>query len=358
MAFAKRGIHTVLTGQVTGTLTDFVVLVSLTNNDFKQAGGGGYVANVNGYDIRFFSNYGLSSPLPFELEYYDAATGTIVFWVLNSAVADGLVFYSGFGDAALNTNASSTSTWPSCYKMVSHFPNGSTLSYKDSTSNAFDLSGANAPTAGTGPIDGGMHLALSSVQYATRAAAAITGFPCTLSAWAKVDNTTSASKMMVSVTNASSNEGFGLDFIAGINQYTRAIAVSSGGATVSAVNAFMPGLGPLDTTVWYFVQGVFIAIDNFLLYRDGSVLGTFGSGSGGANPTSLSATCAGAYLYSPSLVYGSFDGTLDETRITDTAVGPAQIAAEYNNQKPSAAFLSYASEAGGINSGMFMVLQN
>lgn len=132
MAFTRRGEFVV--PALPATLTDFPVLVSITNNDFKLIANGGYVANANGYDIRFFSNLLLTSALPFVLKFYDGTTGQIAFWVKLSTMTSGMSLYCGMGDAALNTNISSVSnTFTSIYNNVISFydAGGGTLGAKD-----------------------------------------------------------------------------------------------------------------------------------------------------------------------------------------------------------------------------------
>src|SRR5438105_3506069 len=61
-------------------LSDFPILVRITNNDLKHTSSGGYIQNINGYDIIFTSSDG-NTVIPHQLEKYDPITGELVCWV-------------------------------------------------------------------------------------------------------------------------------------------------------------------------------------------------------------------------------------------------------------------------------------
>jgi hypothetical protein len=73
---------TIDSSKVSGTsdLTDFPVLISLTNTSLKTTGNCGYVQNSNGYDI-IFSDATQTTRLDHEIEKYDSAAGELVAWV-------------------------------------------------------------------------------------------------------------------------------------------------------------------------------------------------------------------------------------------------------------------------------------
>ncbi len=122
MAFSYKATLTVDHTKVPTDQTDFPLLVFLTDTTLKTVGNGGQVQNASGYDIRFFSDALLTTALDFELVTYDGSAGTILFFVrlgtLSASVDN--VLYIGFGNAALNTNGSTTSTWSSGYRGVLH----------------------------------------------------------------------------------------------------------------------------------------------------------------------------------------------------------------------------------------------
>src|SRR5216684_4494683 len=77
---------TVNSGQVTGTQSNFPMLVLNPTASLKTVANGGRVQNSNGYDIIFVN--GAGTTLPFELvghgaanTTYSASTGNAEFWV-------------------------------------------------------------------------------------------------------------------------------------------------------------------------------------------------------------------------------------------------------------------------------------
>jgi hypothetical protein len=63
--------------QVTGSLTNFPVLVSVTLADLRTTANGGQVRNANGYDI-VFTTSGCNTTLTYERERYVASTGEFI----------------------------------------------------------------------------------------------------------------------------------------------------------------------------------------------------------------------------------------------------------------------------------------
>ncbi|MDR9414883.1 MAG: DUF2341 domain-containing protein, partial [Gracilimonas sp.] len=138
--FRKK--YVVNNGQVSGTtnLTNFPVLIELTDNDFRTTGNGGDVESPNGYDIVFTSDDG-STVLDHELVDYNASTGLIRFWVrfptLNATTDTEFFIY--YGNSSQTTDQSTSSTWDSSYQLVLHLDSGSltdaTVNGNDGTDN-------------------------------------------------------------------------------------------------------------------------------------------------------------------------------------------------------------------------------
>src|ERR1035437_3494308 len=146
----------------TADSTAFPVLVSINHTTFKDAAHSGHVTNnTTGYDIAFFSDSGLTTKIPWEVEYYNGTTGILIAWVNIATLSHTVntVIYVGYGNAGITT-AQNTSTngptyvWNSNFKGVWHLSNGTTLSPNDSTSNGTNGTVTGA-TAAAGLIDGG-----------------------------------------------------------------------------------------------------------------------------------------------------------------------------------------------------------
>jgi hypothetical protein len=122
--FNYRKTITIDSSKVTGDLTNFPVLVSLTNDmELRTTVDGGNVQNANGYDIIFRANDG--TDLDFEIEEYTSAGGgaTLVAWVripnLSSTVDTDIYIYYGNPDVTCS-QGNPAGVWDSNYTGVWH----------------------------------------------------------------------------------------------------------------------------------------------------------------------------------------------------------------------------------------------
>ncbi len=337
MSFAYEDIITVTSNAtlLPSTQTNFPVLYSVTDNSLKTVGNGGQVQNANGYDIRFFSDSGLSSAIPFELESYDGSAGTVVFWATPASTSLGLVYYSGFGDAALNTNASSTSTWNSDFKAVWHLADGSTLKLTDSTSNANTLvTSSSAPTATAGQIDGGANFVAASSQYLAKTTMSIGANNISLSAW--VYSTNFVNNMMV-LEQQAVNAQWELFFSGGS-------VLLRGGGTGNTLSTTAP-----SNSNWHHVAGTINGTSG-ALYIDGvATTGTVDAFTDAAHDVFISSFDGSNFF---------FDGKIDEARISKIARPADWITAEFNSQVNPGAFLSHNFQAVGGATGGGPLIRN
>src|SRR5215468_208172 len=58
--------------------SNFAVLINTTDNRFKTTGNGGHVQDPNGFDLRPYSDTGLTTSYTYQLEFYSASTGQVV----------------------------------------------------------------------------------------------------------------------------------------------------------------------------------------------------------------------------------------------------------------------------------------
>ncbi len=119
-------------------LFNYPVLVRLTNADLKHTSSGGYVTDINGYDIIFTSSDG-NTVIPHQLEHYDPVTGTLICWVqipvLSATVNTN--FYLYFSNNSVSTDQSTTAVWDLNYKGVWHL--NTTVNPPDWTATGSDL---------------------------------------------------------------------------------------------------------------------------------------------------------------------------------------------------------------------------
>lgn len=132
--------HTLVNGGA--DLTDGDWLYSVTDNDLRTVGNGGYVENANGYDIRFETTTG--TKLSHRVIYYDGTTGALIVLIKVPTLtyATDTEVKMWFGNSSVTTPEESTGAFNSNYKGVwpmSESPaDGPTL---DATSSGRDSDG-------------------------------------------------------------------------------------------------------------------------------------------------------------------------------------------------------------------------
>ncbi|MGB0725138.1 MAG: DUF2341 domain-containing protein, partial [Nitrosopumilus sp.] len=159
----RNKITVSLDSVISNELTDFPVLISLTDSDFTQA-------NSDGSDFVFTSSDG-TTVLDHEIEKFDSSTGEIIAWVNfptlpSSSATDIYIYYEG------NTSSvNPEDVWNDDYVVVWHLDQTSTGAsgeFKDSTSNGNDGKGGGGGDVGydsrriphvtDGQIGNGQHL--------------------------------------------------------------------------------------------------------------------------------------------------------------------------------------------------------
>ncbi len=347
MAQAYYTPYVVATGQVPSTQTSFPALVHLSDTRFKTIGNGGHV--VTGTDIRPYSNSSLATPLTYEMEFYDGTNGIWIGWVLISSLADAVTIYMGYGDAALNTDGSSTSTWPSQYKGVYHFPNGSSLGVNDSTSNA--LNGTNhSATASTGQIDGGISFNGSS-QYVSLGDPASVDFGSSdfaFSAW--INPTSNSTRAQILAKDVSGGRQFLWDIADNGTGSTRAVIFDGSGNNTAYDSGNI-----LSANTWAHL--VVVRSGNspgaFLLYKNGASQTFTWNGSSVDFPTTMQSTTTQLDIGRREFatVEDYFSGSMDELRISASAPSANWITTEYNNQNAPNTFWTKGTEVAVGGSG-------
>jgi hypothetical protein len=135
--------------QVTGDLTNFPVLVSLTDENL------GNHAQDDGDDIIFISSNG--QKLSHEIENYASTTGTLVTWVKIPSLSsdDDTVIYMYYGNTMVENQQAIENVWDDNYVGVWHMADSLTASTSDSIGNSANGSAiGTASTTALGKIDG------------------------------------------------------------------------------------------------------------------------------------------------------------------------------------------------------------
>ena len=125
-----RKMITINNSQIEEDLTNFTVLINITDNNLKNN------ALSNGDDIAFTNIYG-TVQYNHEIEHFDNSSGHLIAWVMIPQLSSSIntLLYMYYGNAGATNQQNIPGTWDSNYTAVWHFNNNSLA---DSTSNGYD----------------------------------------------------------------------------------------------------------------------------------------------------------------------------------------------------------------------------
>jgi hypothetical protein len=303
-------------------LTDFPLLIDLTNSLLRSESNGGHVANTNGYDIIFTGADG--SRLFSQTENYDPTTGSLTAWVripvLSAASTTTINIL--YGNNSIAADQSSDNVWTSNYKGVWHL-NGT--DYSDGTLYSNDGTESNT-SAVSGIIAGarGFNGSSSYVQVPTN------GFVPndnnqTISVWARYTTAPSGNRNLISFQNTAAASAIQLGF-----RNNRAVAWKWGG-TVLADGGPSP-----STNSWHYYVYTFDGTTS-RLYIDGVE-----AGNSTVAPQTAMPSEGNIGRYNPGEY---FAGDIDESRFSILPRTAGWVLTEYNNQSNPSAFISVGSES-------------
>ena len=329
--WTRRIPITVDSAQVGADLTDFPVLVSLTNATL------GSLAQADGSDIRFAAADGVT-PLDHEIERFDPGTGALVAWVRVPTVtsAADTTLYLLFGAANAPDQQTVRTTWDAAAAGVWHLardPAGTEPRADDSTTGNHDGQPVGAMTAGdlvAARIGRGLDLDgvddrvdTPPVELGGRAA-------LSMSAWVRPDTLGGDSVVLTQRSGATTYFDLSL---------TGAGAVAASVDTTGSGAVTATG-GSVGTGAWYHVAATW----------DGALLRVFLDGAEvDQQPATgqLTAPTDGIAIGAAPDGSNPFDGIVDEVRLATVARSAEWVAAARANGNNPGSFAS----AGGVQSG-------
>ncbi len=335
MAFLYYSPLSINAAQVPSTQTDFPVLVSVTSARFKTTGNGGHVANANGYDIRPYTDAGLTSAITgYELERYNGNTGELLMWVKVSSLSSSTTpFYLAYGDASIVTDASSTTTWSSSFLGVYHLKDGTTLDVNSATGTR---NGTNhSATAVSGQIDGAANVN-GSPQYVDIGTQTPTA-AVTLSAWVNSSNINTGTRWVLGSQHLSPNR-------------YQIIMITSAGKlecdVFASANVAYSGTGShtLVTGTWYYLTMTYDSSSGLIGYVNAGSDATVAA-NGALDIATNQETQIG---YNLAFATQAFIGSIDEARWASVARSANWITTEYNNQFSPGTFETLGAEVGTV----------
>lgn len=312
--------------------SSFTVLVSQTIAGLKATGSGGYVTDAQGDDISFTSDSGCATPLSWDpLETWSATTGAIVAWVKIASISSSVdtTFYICYGKASQTTfqGGSMGAAWDTNYKLVSHLPNGSSLTVLDSTSGGHNGTNTSA-TATAGQIDGAA--AFGGSAYVDYAQAAISGATsATFSFWLNTSVVMTRQVLLASGLGVCGSNGFA-DIETVGNNHVRMLTDS--GATPESAQNVTDGS-------WHFITGIYTPTTASIQVDNNSPTVTTGltnAAIGSSATLEFGSYCSGSALF--------LTGAMDELRISNSARTADWITSEYNNQSSPGTFITVGAE--------------
>jgi PKD repeat protein len=316
---------TIQKSQVSGTQTNFPVLISLSSDSDLQTR-----ARSDGHDILFTDSSG-TVVIPHEIEKYTSASGDLVAWVKVPTVSSSAntTIYMYYGNPASSDQQNKNGVWDANYKAVWHLNEGGTGTRYDSTANANNANPRNyAGTEGTtGQITGADRLHRSPTDYLESTSnIGITGNSArTISFWVNLDD-----------TNRNGMVGWGNN---GIQQEFE--------VAVRETHYFLWGYGAgndWDTAItpatgsWHYYTVAFDGTTTARWYVDGSLLGsttayTYATAN---SPVSIGYEYDGGRTTTDKTSY--LKGVIDEVRISSIARSADWVATENRDQASPATF--------------------
>jgi len=328
-----------------GGVTNFPILFSQTDNDLRFTASGGHVASSTAGEIVFTDVSG--TKLDHEIESYTSTTGALVAWIKVPSISatSPTTLYVYYGNSSATYQPTNSAVWSNGYAGVYHLGDGDSTAasfYKDSTSNArhstlTDSDGDSAQA--TGQVGNGMYFTVDD-DYITFPTGYF-GSPSamTISAWVNSTTTPNNTLDRYEIFNIGDHVNMWIDCTdtcgsAGLHGYwwyEPATATTVGGG------AALAGTG------WRYIvfsgaNGSQVAYVDAVVRGSNTVADTPDWANAG-EPSRLGQHQGGDL--------SSYNGLIDEARISTTNRSAAWTLTEFNNQSSPSTFYSYGSEDRG-----------
>ena len=325
--------------KVSATLTDFPVLVSVTDVDLKDTNNGGPI-QPDGDDILFLKTD--VTKLSHEIEEYDGSTGKLTAWVKIPSLSSSTdtEFYLYYGNSSCSSQQDAANVWDANYQGVWHLKesgNGTADEFIDGTSNGMHGqggggTGTRTPTQNTSGVIANAQTFDGSDDYIS--IGTINPNTITVSGWAK---TSSALKQEI-VNNQ--QDTWALRIVdAAVAPYPSFTVLTGVGYDIARATT-----NKYDGN-WHHFVGTF----------DGETVRLYVDGSEGATPNTdpsgnLNAVTGNVLIgIHANGTANPMNGGIDEVRISSTARDSSWIGTEYRNQNSPGTFMSFSSQtAAGV----------
>jgi hypothetical protein len=337
-----RKTLTINSNKVSADLTNFPVLVSLTDTDLSTH------AQADGDDFVFTLRDG--TVLKHEIESYASSTGTLVAWAkmptLSSSQDTDVFMY--YGNAGVASQEDAENVWDESFVLVQHLEEEGTGTRYDSTkfNNDASLAGYYEDNEATSNAKiGRAHWNQMNEGILIPDSSSISGLrAATLSGWINADNFGLNYPMLFGKSNFNDNREHRIRFETTAENISHHI--SNDGEDPATFENSIDYDGVIATGTWHYVVGTFDTDDSntLNLYIDGQHVDT---DTGEAGPIYNATSSFSIGSYGDVTTGYEFEGLIDEVRYANVARSADWIETEYNNQNDPASFFSHSSEETG-----------
>jgi Concanavalin A-like lectin/glucanases superfamily/Domain of unknown function (DUF2341)/Archaeal Type IV pilin, N-terminal len=347
-AWLFRKKITIKGSQVTGSHTDFPVLIYLVDGDLQ------FDALAGGNDILFTSWDG-TTKLPHELEFFNKQSGSLTAWVKVPSLTSGVdtVIYMYYDNPGASNQQDPANVWSNGYVGVWHLNetgSGAAGEFKDSTSHDLDGQGGEGegsyvPTRTTGKIASGQTFSNDLIDCGNNSLLDVPGNQLTLEAWVK--HSVSGATPYGILNHKGWWNGYSI--------WMQGDPSICGGGRTNCIQFNLPGdsyiyalitTGTLSSGTWHHVAGTY---DGTIMkvYIDSAVdVTTIAKSNSLTAPSPPENDMWIGHGDQPKGVAWSapWDGQLDEIRISNLGRSASWIATEYNNQNSPSTFITISTE--------------
>jgi hypothetical protein len=267
-------------------------------------------AQANFNDVLFTSSDKLTK-IPHEIESYNKSTGDLLVWVKVPvlSVSGNTIIFMYYGNPYSGDQRNLSGVWDASFKGDWHLPNGTTLSATESTSNGNNGTlSSPPPTAATGKVDGGASFAAST--YITLAnnnnsLYNLQGGDWTTSVWLNPSSYVQYSGIVIF-----NNDGI-------VETKNNKYGIIHGGNVVKCSKK-------LTTGAWVYLTAVKSG-SNYSFYFNGVSADSLYVSDNGYNMSNF-------YYLGRGYSGNSYQGIMDEPRVSNVARSTDWIVTEYRNQ--------------------------
>jgi hypothetical protein len=336
-AWANRKKITIPGSMVTGSLTDFPVLVYRVDTQLQNS------AQAGGPDILFTSWDG-TTKLPHEIEWFNKQSGSFTAWVKVPSLAAGsdTTIFVYYNNSAASNQQNPEGVWTNGYAGVWHLNESSGTRF-DSTANNNDLTDWNtvARSVGVAMFAGGADFVRTNSEYLYINDAAQTGLditgPITMEAWVQNDETVNPPYFIIDKARGTCGSGDAPYFLRlnseGANLRECTVVTGSCGETPSDAQ---PVVGTITSGSWIHLvgtnDGAYTRVYKNSVQTDSEV---YNSGIFNSD---------GAFYIGSQVNANYFDGLIDEARVSSVARSQDWLTTEYANMNNPAGFCTFGTQ--------------